>query len=244
MFNPNPKIEAVTIAPGRECLVVDDALSEPDRWVALASEHRGAFASAPFNAYPGVELRMPDALSARLDAFFATHARHRLGARRTVRMYSRLALATRAVDALEPRQWIPHRDRLEIAPDRCVAASVLYLFHDTALGGTAFFVPRRSERETAVLIHDSGQLTPAMFGSRYGITPSYPNAGNAWFEKTATIAPRWNRLIFYDGGEVFHASDIPSPEHLSSDPTVGRLTWNGFFVCRRASASDDRLRAG
>ncbi len=235
MFNSNPTIQSIAIAPGAECLVIDDALSDPERWVALASEHRGSFAEAEFNAYPGVELRMPDALSAKLDAYFGEHIRKRLGARRTLRMYSRLAMATRKVDELEPRQWICHRDRLEIAADRCIAASVLYLFREPAMGGTAFFAPRRGERETAVLIHESGQLTRAEFTSKYGIAPSYPVASNDWFEKTAVIEAKWNRLIFYDGGSVFHASDIHSPERLSVDPQRGRLTWNGFFVCRRAA---------
>lgn len=236
MFNPNPRIQSITVAPAAECLVIDDALSDPERWVALAHEHREAFAEAPFNAYPGGELRMPDALSAKLDAFFGEHIRKRLGARRTLRMYSRLAMATRQVEELEPRQWICHRDRLEIAPDRCIAASVLYLFRDASLGGTAFFAPRRGERETAILIHESGQLDAAAFTARYGIAPSYPVASNDWFEKTAVVEAKWNRLVFYEGGSVFHASDIGAPQRLDSDPRKGRLTWNGFFVCRRAAA--------
>lgn len=236
MFNPNPSIRTVAVAPGAECFVIDDALSDPDRWVALASGHRDAFAEAPFNAYPGVELRMPDPLSAKLDAYFGEHVRKRLGARRTLRMYSRLALATRQVAELEPRQWICHRDRLETAADRCIAASVLYLFRDASLGGTAFFAPRRSERETAILIHESGQLDAAAFSAKYGIEPSYPIASNDWFEKTAVIEARWNRLVFYEGGNVFHASDIEVPQRLDRDPGKGRLTWNGFFVCRRAAA--------
>lgn len=233
MFNPDPIIQSIPITPGFECLVIDDALSDPERWIAMAAEHRDAFESTAFNAYPGVELRMPDALSARLDAYFAEQVRHRLGARRILRMYSRLAMATRPVSELEPRQWICHRDRLEIAADRIVAASVLYLFKDPSLGGTAFFVPRRGQRETAMLIHESGQLSPAEFTRKYGIAPSYPVASNDWFEKVEAIEAKWNRLIFYDGGELFHASNIDAPEKLNADPARGRLTWNGFFICRR-----------
>ena len=238
MFNPRPTIQSIAFTPGTRVFVIDDALSDPERWVALAIEHRAAFESAPFNAYPGLELRMPDALSARLDAYFAEHIRNRLGARRTVRMYSRLAMATRAVDQLEPRQWICHRDRLEVDPDGVIAASVAYLFKDNALGGTAFFAPRRGEKETAVLIHESGQLAPADFTRKYGIAPAYPVTSNAWFEKVGVVEPKWNRLVFYDGGELFHSSDIEAPERLSADPASGRLTWNGFFICRRAAASE------
>lgn len=236
MFNPNPKIQSIPIGADRECLLIDDALSDPERWVALAVEHRESFAPAPFNAYPGIELRMPDALSARLDAYFAEHVRARLGARRTLRMYSRLAMVTRRIDELEPRQWVCHRDRLDLAADRMVGASVLYLFKDASLGGTAFFRPLRSEHETALLIHESGILAAADFSRKYGIEPSYPVNSNHWFEKIAEIEPRWNRLVFYDGGNVFHASAIHPQQGLDADPASGRLTWNGFFVCRRTAS--------
>jgi hypothetical protein len=234
MFNPNPVITRVAIAPGHSALVIDDALREPERWVALAAQHREQFVESPHNAYPGGELRMPDELSARLDRFFAQYARAALGARRTLRMYSRLALATRRAEQLEPRQWICHRDRLDTDPAHCVLASVLYLFRDEQLGGTGFFAPRRDEHATALLIHESGTLAPDTFARKYGVVPGYQTASSAWFEKTGAIAPRWNRLIFYDGGAVFHGSDIARPERLDADPHHGRLTWNGFFVCRRA----------
>lgn len=235
MFNPQPRIQRVAIAPGHHALVIDDALAEPQRWVDLAIEHRATFVHLPHNAYPGPELRMPDALSARLDEFFARHIRRELGARRTIRMYSRLSMVTTPPDRLEPRQWICHRDRLDDAPDRCVAACVLYLFRDESLGGTAFFTPRRDAHATAVMVHESGVLDGPEFAAKYGVLPGYPAAGSDGFEKTASIPARWNRLVFYDGGAVFHGSDIGAADRLSDDPGRGRLTLNGFFVCRRAA---------
>lgn len=235
VFNAMPRIEAVPIAPGHTAFVIDDALTQPRRWVELAAEHREAFEVQSHNAFPGGELRLPEALSARLDAFFAQHVRARLGARRTERMYSRLSLATRQSHELEPRQWICHRDRLDPAPDRMVAACVLYLFDEPALGGTAFFMPVRGERETAVLVHESGVLGADVFGAKYGIEAGYMTRSNAWFEKTGAVAARFNRLVFYDGGAVFHGSDIAEPSRLTDDPRTGRLTLNGFFVCRKSA---------
>ena len=54
-------------------------------------------------------------------------------------------------------------------------------------------------------------------------------AYNDYFECVATIAPRWNRMIFYDGS-VLHSGDITAPELLSTLPSTGRLTLNGFFT--------------
>jgi hypothetical protein len=235
VFNPRPHLQQVHIAPGHSAYVIDDALTEPQRWIDLAAQHRTDFARSPHNAFPGPELRLPDPLSARLGEYFSQHVRSRLGARRIERCYARLSLATLQPAQLEPRQWIAHRDRLEPEPGKLTAACVLYLFHDQALGGTAFFTPKRPMPETRLMIHESGQLDGAAFAAKYGLAPGYMTAGNAWFEKTASIAPRLNRLVFYDGGAVFHTSDIALPEKLSDDARIGRLTLNGFFVCRAAA---------
>ena len=232
VFAPRPRIESFTIAPGHAAYVIDDALTEPHRWIDLAAKHHTDFARSPHNAFPGPELRLPDALSARLGEYFSQHIRSRLGARRIERCYGRLSLAMLQPQQLEPRQWIAHRDVLEPEPGKLTAACVLYLFEDPELGGTVFFAPKRPLQETRVLVHESGRLDPAAFNAKYGFTPGYMTAGNAWFEKTASIAPRFNRVVFYDGGAVFHCSDIRVPEKLRDDPRSGRLTLNGFFVCR------------
>jgi hypothetical protein len=124
MFNPSPRIQSLPITAHHACHVIDDALLEPEVLVDIAVRERARFAAAPHNAYPGIELRMQDAFSARLDDFFRLHLRARLGARRTLRMYSRLSLVTLPPSALEPRQCICHRDRLTIEPGKVALASV------------------------------------------------------------------------------------------------------------------------
>ena len=236
MFNPSPLIRSIPILDGHQCLVVDDALIEPQRWVERACAMREHFVMEDHNAYPGVELRMPDGVSERLGEFFVQHIRAHLGARRVQRVHSRLSIVTLPPETLRPRQWICHRDRMGLGPEACIGASVLYLFEDPALGGTSFFRPRRSAAETDWLIHQSGELAPAEFSAQFGIAPGYLTQSNAWFEKVLTIPPRYNRMIFYDG-MLFHCSDIPAPQRLSADPAQGRLTLNGFFTCTRSQGS-------
>lgn len=236
MFNPRPRIEVLPIDGTHACYVIDDALLHPEQLVAHAVAHRERFAMAPHNAYPGIELRMPDDFSVTLDDFFRLHVRSRLGARRTQRMYSRLAMATLPPAELQPRQWICHRDRMTFAPNQCIAASVLYLFHDDTLGGTGFFLPKRPAREIDLMIHESGTLGANAFAARYSVAPGYLTASNTHFEQVLRVPARWNRLIFYDG-DVFHTSDIRTPERLNDDPRRGRLTLNGFFTCSRRAAS-------
>lgn len=232
MFNPNPTVRSLTIFGDHQCYIVDDALAEPERWVERASAQREHFAMTGHNAYPGIELALPDPISERLGEFFRLHIRERLGARRIERVHSRLAIVTLPADSLQPRQWICHRDRMGLGPEHCIGASVLYLYENAQLGGTSFFRPRRSVAETALLIHDSGVLSAAEFGAKYAIAPGYLTASNDWFERVLCVEPRWNRMIFYDG-MLLHCSDIPAPEQLSPDPARGRLTLNGFFTCTR-----------
>jgi len=196
MFNPRPQIVSVPIDEHHRCHVVDDALVQPERLVEYAQAHRSEFARASHGAYPGIELRMPDEFTARLEDFFRLHIRARLGARRTVRMHSRLAMVTTPPHALQPRQSICQRERPDVAADQCVGASVLYLFQDERLGGTSFFAPRRPRAEIDRLMIDSGVLNASAFAQKYGFGPRYMTSGNAYFEELLTVAPRWNRMIF------------------------------------------------
>lgn len=234
MFNPHPRVEAVSIGGRQTCWVIDDALHDPEALVAHAIAQRAAFVETSHNAYPGPELRLPDAFSVQLDAFFAAHVRRLLGARRTERMYSRLALTATPPEALAPSQSICHVDRLAVDPGQCVIASVLYLFRDPALGGTSFYAPKHPPETIVPLVLDASKLDAAAFEAQYGLRTGYMTASNAFFEKVASVPARWNRMIFYPG-TIFHSGEIAHPELLTDDPRTGRLTLNGFFTCRRSA---------
>jgi hypothetical protein len=234
MFNPHPKLSTVAVAGRRPCVVVDDALLEPERLRAYALERRSDFTWPSRNAYPGRELRMPDGVSAQLDDVFRLHARATLGARRTLAMYSRLSIVTLRPDQLQPGQSVCHQDQLLVAPEQLIAASVLYLFDDPRLGGTSFFAPTRSPAAVARLMGDAGRLDPTGFQARHGVAQGYMTASNDYFALLATVPARFNRLIFYDAS-IFHSGHIDHPALLRDDPATGRLTLNGFFTCSRAA---------
>jgi hypothetical protein len=112
---------------------------------------------------------------------------------------------------------------------------VLYLFKDESLGASSFYEPARPARETAELFDDASHLSAEAFALRYALEPGYIHTSNNYFTRIGGIPAKWNRLIFYDGGEL-HSGDITAPEKLSHDPLAGRLTLNGFFTCRRNAA--------
>jgi hypothetical protein len=231
-FNPTPNIEQVDLAEGITVLVVDDVLQHPERLVEFAAARRDALQPSPHNAYPGVQFPTPDSVRDRLGEFFATHIRSRLGARRTQRLHARLSMITHPPGALQARQSIPHRDSQGLDENECICASVLYLFDRPSLGGTSFFVPKKSPLETSLLVHDSSTMGVAAFTLKHGIPAGYFTTSNAHFECVGSVHAHWNRMIFYDGN-IFHSGNIAAPDQLSDDPRTGRLTLNGFFTCTR-----------
>lgn len=235
MFNPHPRIAQLPVGDGKVCVVVDDFFSDPQALRALAIEHASGFAPAAANAFPGLELPMPASFCDRLDEFFMQHVRRLLGARRTIELHSRLAMVTTPAGALRPIQRVCHRDRLSVPEGEMAAASVAYLFDDPSLGGTSFFRPRRSPAQTEALMRELAAMSGAEADRVLGAQAGYLAGSNDWFELVRTVPAAWNRAIFYDGG-IFHSSHIADAAGLSPDPALGRLTLNGFFVCRKQAA--------
>lgn len=234
MFNPKPVITRLPIHDDQICLVIDDVMLNPTAWVSEAVARRDQFRAAGVNAYPGIELAMPVEITQALVDFFALYVNRHFGIRRIHSSHSRLALVTQAPDTLQPRQCICHRDGVNVAPANRMLASVVYLQTED-LGGTSFYRPRRSPQETAQLIHDSAVMPMDSFTQKYGIARGYLTESNEWFEKTASVPAKFNRMIAYDG-MVFHSGDIRQPERMSPDPATGRLSLNGFFTGRRRLA--------
>lgn len=232
IFNPNPRIERMPLSNGQACLVIDDALVEPERWLEFAAAQRAAFRNVDFNAYPGNFLLAPDEVVAALNDFFLRHIRNRFDARRMLSTHCRYSMVTLPPQSLRPYQCICHRDSQNVPPQQSIQASVLYLFKDENLGGTGFYEPARSIDEIALLSHDASTLSNEAFATKYAIQPGYMHQSSRYFAKIGSVPAKWNRLIFYDGS-ILHSGDIVAPDKLSSDPLNGRLTLNGFFTCRR-----------
>lgn len=234
MFNPRPHIEQVPLPGGGACWVVDNALQEPQALVQRAVSQRAQFAAAPFNAYPGLEWRMGIEVNGPLNEFFMLHLRSLMGARRTLSMYSRLSLATLQPAQLRPLQRLCHRDRLGVQAEQTVAACTLYLFKDSTLGGTSFFAPRLPLAQINANMPRWNALSDAAFTEEIGSPAAYLTRSNAFFELQHVVPAAFNRAVFYDGNQ-FHSSHIEQPEKLLADPACGRLTLNGFFICRRSA---------
>jgi hypothetical protein len=220
LFNSNPRFQLVDLPGHKPCIVVDNFLQHPEQLIRYACDQKINFSAPSRNAYPGIELQMPDDFSARLNDFFILHIKNLLGARRTVSMYSRLSMITLQPHELAANQRVCHQDQLNNHPQHCFAASVLYLFNNPAMGGTSFYRPKSVT---------AGMAVPDGTAHNHG----YFIESNSEFELICTIPPAWNRIIFYDG-TIFHSAHITKPELLNANPLQGRLTLNGFFTCRKS----------
>jgi hypothetical protein len=233
LFNPRATTQVAQFDDRHFCLVIDDALLEPEKLVQFAVDQRAEFNSVDFSYYPGIYRMAPADLTGRLTDYFQLQARRHFDARRCVEAICRYSIVTLPPQALLPIQWLCHRDDVGLDAKRLsMPASVLYLFRDPELGGTGFYVPTRSAADTGALFADARLASPSAFAAKYGLSPGYMHESNAWFRRIGGIAAKWNRLIIYDGG-MLHASDIAAPDRLTADPQSGRLTLNGFFTCRR-----------
>jgi len=235
VLNTEFKRAVVPIVGDRHCVVLDNVLTAPELLVALSSHHLEAFLPVRHNGYPGVELPLPDAALTPFIDLFVKEAGAALGVSSVIAAAGRLSMVTRGADELTPLQRVCHRDRLGAGTGQVAAAGVLYLFEDPALGGTAFFRPRLGEERANQLIEKLSSATEEEADELLGSHRCYLASSNAHFEHLVTVAPGFNRLIFYDGS-VFHSSAISAPEKLSADPRRGRLTLNLFFLGQQTKA--------
>jgi Family of unknown function (DUF6445) len=230
MFTQSPTIQTLQLSNGQAVYVIDDFCLDPDALVQLGSKNLAQFRLASDEkkvGYPGIEWIVPLDVHRQLVEFFMLHIRRFTQSRREIYSVSRLSMVTFLPEQLHPAQSICHCDVARYAGGQ-MTASVLYLFDDETLGGTSFYQPRKSPKETQKIVHDSIAMQGEQFFNFYGIERSYLLDSNEWFEKIGTVPAKKNRIAFYSG-DIFHSADITHPHKLTANPLNGRISLNGFF---------------
>lgn len=230
MFRHAPQVSLQHIGDVAPCVIVDDVLLDPQAVVDIASAHQAAFSRPVDNAYPGLELPLPESVVQQFADQFERHTASHLQVERVLQASGRLSIATLRAHELSAIQRVCHRDRLFTGPGQRAIAAVLYLFHDERLGGTSFFRSRGTPAATESLMRELARNDAAAYQRLVSQPPGYLTSSSTHFELITTVSPRWNRLIWYDGGK-FHGSQIEDPDRLRADPGSGRLTLNLFFLC-------------
>ncbi len=234
-LNPAAAARRVPLGDGAHCLVLDDFLEDAPSVRAWAAGHASGF-EAQEGAYPGSVLPLAGAAAEPLAGFVRRRLSREFGfLRGDLDLQVQFSLTTRDPADFSWIQRLPHTDP-RLGPERRNYATVLYLFDDEALGGTAFFRwrdpgfwPEFSRRAAADL-----EAAEAELRERFALfrePPRYPAGSDDVVEELARVPARFNRLVAYSG-EIPHSAFVPAPDRLTDDVVSGRLTLNGFASVR------------
>lgn len=229
--NPDARLSRISLHDGRDCLVVDDFLLEPEHVRAYAAARSDDFSMLAYNRFPGPEIQLGADQVKQVVRWWKRDARSALKLSRIVHQFhARMSIVTHSPEQLSLVQRFCHRDgAASEVRGNVLYAGVLYLFDDADLGGTAFY--RNINPDWRAVIALAGKVGEDALKERYpffGQAPCYMTESNEFFERTFVVPPAFNRIIFYPG-DIFHSGHITHPEKLSRDPLKGRLTIN-FFV--------------
>ncbi len=230
--NRDAAVTQQAISRQQYCAVIDDFLENPEAVIDHAIAAAGEFA-IPERSYPGLVLDVGASPMAGVYRFLRARMSREFGfLRGGARFSTVLSMMTLKPEELSNLQRLCHSDPGSGA-GRQNYASVLYLFRNEELGGTAFYRWRDRqtiEKATALDLEDPRKALEFLQSqySSYNEPPRYLTESNDVAEMLCMIPARFNRLIFYSG-DVPHSAWISRPELLSSDPLQGRLTLNCFL---------------
>jgi hypothetical protein len=229
LLGPSISVRLQHVGAERQPLmIVDEVLAEPQAMIDAAREAK--FYVPHHTNYPGINAPVPQsyyltvitALRGPIEAAFGlSHSAY-------LSYFGYFALATVGAAEAQPIQKIPHRD----SPDPNRLAMVHYLCRGH-FGGTGFFRHRATgfesvdaSRQVAYESTARGELADTPSGKK-----GYVDAQTHDYELIGQSEAVFNRLIIYRS-HVLHAALLADGPG-SSDPSVGRLTVNGFIEAMR-----------
>lgn len=230
-LNANLELQRQEIADGAFCIVIDDFLANPEQIVDFACENVDK-AYIPEIPYPGLNMRLDDEMLVDFHRFVRTRlARVFSYLRNDMTLTTGLSMVTFRPDQLSNYQRLCHIDPPD-ALGRRRFASLVYLFKNAELGGTAFYRWKNPDLMNEVLALEnwrpgSASELLAKHSADFRAEPKFIAESNELAELLHVVPARFNRMVFYSG-EVLHSAYITSPELLSTDYRKGRLTLNCF----------------
>jgi len=207
-------------------LVVDDFLRDPDLLIDYAAIH-GSFTSVSDTKYPGVRAPMPQIYSLAVRGFLGALIAEtfRLGTSQLTGELAYFSLVTTRPEQLQTWQRVPHFDNSD---ERQLA--VLHYLSPRAQGGTSFYRHRATGFEV-IRPHRLVEYMAAVdaeLAARAALPAAYIGGDTDCFERYASVAGTFNRLIVYRSANL-HSPDIAADFPFDAAPRTGRLTANLFF---------------
>ena len=205
-------------------MIVDEVLADPQAMIDAAGEAK--FYVPHHTNYPGINAPLPQSYYLTVVTALRGPIEAAFGLQRSAYLsyFGFFALATVGASDAQPIQKIPHRD----SPDPNRLAMVHYLCRGN-FGGTGFFRHRGTGFESV----DASRQVQYETAARREVdeTPleaaGFIAAQTHNYELIGQSEAVFNRLIVYRS-HVLHSA-LLADDAGSNDPTVGRLTANGFI---------------
>jgi hypothetical protein len=214
-------------------VVIDNFLDNPEQLLQHAAAHRDQF-QYPERAYPGGVLPLDDHVLAPINHFLRWQMSKLFPfSRAGMRCQSQLSLTTLQPENFSWIQRLCHTDPGWI-PGKANYASLLYLFEDAELGGTAFYRWKEEDylREMTARQQTDPAAGLAELEQKFQLfrhPPCYMTESNELAELLDEVPAKFNRLVFYSG-DLPHGACIRRPDRLQDDPLTGRLSLNTFVA--------------
>ncbi len=215
-------------AEGVSVLVVDNFLSRPQILVDYAASC--AFEGVSDTFYPGLRAPIPAIYCFALRAFLGRLIAEAFGlaSERIVGELGHFSLVTTPPAKLNVPQRLPHIDNTN--PGQL---ALLHYLCGPEKGGTSFYRHRRMHLEYVDHTRSAlyRQALAEDLASGGPPPPGYICGDSPLFERTASFAAAYNRLLVYRSINL-HSADIGAGSRLDPDARSGRLTANTFFYYR------------
>lgn len=231
-INPKPEIQKEQISETDFCVIVDDFLQDPQALIDYAADHPDRF-KEPDIAYPGLMMDLDPAVLRDFIRFVLTPMRHTFGfLRGDASIATGLSMVTLQPSELSAYQRICHTDPRDTRGRRKYA-SLVYLFDNEKLGGTAFYRWKQPEvvyhgMTLEYQVPGSADEFLAEHSEVFRQPPCFMTTSTDIAELLYVTQPRFNRFVFYSG-EIPHTAFIEHPELITRDFREGRLTLNSFI---------------
>lgn len=231
-INANAEIRQEQITDADFCVVVDDFLKDPQALIDYAAANPDRFRE-PGITYPGLMMDLDPGVLREFTRFVLTPMRHKFGfLRGNASLATGLSMITLQPHELSAYQRLCHTDPRD-TQGRRKYASLVYLYDNEDLGGTAFYRWKQPEvvyKGMAMEYEEAGSADDflAEHSALFRQAPCFMTDSNDLAELLTVVPARFNRLVFYSG-EIPHSAYIKHPELLTRDFRQGRLTLNSFI---------------
>ena len=231
-LNPNPDIQRERISETEFCVVVDNFLEDPHALIDYAADNSDRF-DKPEIPYPGLMMDLDPGVLLDFTRFVLTPMRRTFGfLRGDATLATGLSMVTLQPAELSNYQRLCHTDPRDTRGRRKFA-SLVYLFENEDLGGTAFYRWKQPEivvHGMALEYREPGSANNflAEHSDVFRQPPCFMTESNDLAELLHIVPAKFNRLVFYSG-EIPHTAYLARPELLTRDIRQGRLTLNSFI---------------